>query len=233
MDPGWDVSGRSGSRSCFAKFFTRTAVRVLNRLAKRSGLATAWCRRFAVSHASCLSGGLRRLTRLVVSRPPSLPPAGDILGVTFWWGDVYYPWSDVPPPPLPPALPFGLGRRRALRTFVQGARRGPPPLPPRRVPCRALRGCRSCVLSRRGSRSCAPGLRPRRPLLTYVVGVAVPAALVQLRPRRLCYIGTWAPKALCLVVVWVTSGEERLRSLELVLPSRGVPCARTEASVGT
>ena len=87
------------------------------------------------------------------------------------------------------------------------------PPPPRRVPCRALRGCRSCVLSRRGSRSCAPGLRPRRPLLTYVVGVAVPAALLQLRPRRLCYIGTWAPKALRLVVVWVTSGEERLRSL--------------------
>jgi len=133
------------------------------------------------------------------------------------------------PPPLPLALVGGV--RSVL--LYWGLAVVLPPSPPRRVPCRALRGCRSCVLSRRGSRSCAPGLRPRRPLLTYVVGVAVPAALLQLRPRRLCYIGTWAPKALCLVVVWVTSGEERLRSLELVLPSRGVPCARTEASVGT
>ena len=115
------------------------------------------------------------------------------------------------PPPRPSLWPWIGGVPSVLS--VLGARRGPPPLPPRRVPCRALRGCRSCVLSRRGSRSCAPGLRPRRPLLTYVVGVAVPAALVQLRPRRLCYIGTWAPKALCLVVVWVTSGEEWLQSL--------------------
>ena len=93
-----------------------------------------------------------------MSRPPSLPPAGDILGVTFpWWGVVYYPWSDVPPPPLPPAPPSGLGRRRALSTFVLGARRGPPPLPP--PPC-ALSGA-----------AWVPRLRPLQ------------ARLAQLRPR--------------------------------------------------
>ena len=234
MDPGWDVFGRPGSRSCVATFFTRTAVRGLYRLAKRSGLATAWCRRFAVSHASCLSGGLRRKTRLVVSRQPSLPPAGDILGVTFpWWGVVYYPWSAVPPPPLPPAPPSGLGRRRALSTFVLGARRGPPPLPP--PPC-ALSGA-----------AWVPRLRPLQ------------ARLAQLRPRSsttpspfdLC---SWSRCPSCTFAAATAAsmlhryvgakglllssrlGDQRRRvapKLGFRAPSCGVPCARTEASVGT
>ena len=96
---------------------------------------------------------------------------------------------------------------------VLGARRGPHPPPP--SPC-ALSGAawvsQLRPLQARFAQLCPRSSTTPSPV-TYVVGVAVPAAFMQLRLRRLCCIGTWAPKALRLVVVWVTSGEERRRSL--------------------
>ena len=138
------------------------------------------------------------------------------------------------PSPRPSLWPWICGVPSVLS--VLGARRGPPPSPP--PPC-ALSGA-AWVSQLRPLQARFAQLRPRSSttpsLVTYVVGVAVPAAFMQLRLRRLCCIGTWAPKALRLVVVWVTSGEERHRSLGVKLvndPSCGVPCARTEASFGT
>ena len=61
---------------------------------------------------SRLSGGSRWKIRLVVSRPPARPSAGDTPCVASppWSRVVYYPWSDCPPPPLPrPFPPLALG----------------------------------------------------------------------------------------------------------------------------
>ena len=111
MVPAQGDCCRPGSRSRLRSCFPRTSEGCIASrkevVGRRPGAVASLLRTL-----SRLSGGSRWKTRLVVSRPPARPPAGDTPCVASppWSRGVYYPWSDFPLPPLPrPLPPLALG----------------------------------------------------------------------------------------------------------------------------